>query len=490
MTIRAITFTPWQRDFAVLVLPAVALLACSFLLITLKDADTYWHLATGRWILAHGGPPKVDPFSFTFLGRPWVTHEWLSEVVFALADRFGGLPGVLLVTAGALAGCVAIIGARIRRQLGALATILVLGGVVAMITPSFLARPHILVLPILATWTGALMDAQRDGRKPSLLLIPLMALWANLHGSYVFGLLLVGPFGLEALIAAPPRARLRTAVRWGGFGLAALAASAVTPHGLPGLVFPFQLMTMGSIGVINEWKSANFSELGPMEVVLLAAIFVCLWRGVRIPLVRLALLLLLLHMALAHVRHGVVLAVVGALILAEPLGKAVPPDPRAAGPLSPRERRGLIAAATGLLLAVVALRLAIPLAPPDTRNTPATALSHVPAELRLRPVFNDYGFGGLLIFDGIRPFIDGRADLYGDAFVRRYVRITYADRAAFDRAVRQYGIAWVIFRPRTLFVQMLDATPGWRRLYADEYAVVFARTPAPAAPPRAGGDPS
>jgi len=479
MQFRSISLTPWQRDFALVVFPAIALIAFSLSPRLLNDADTYWHLATGAWILEHGGPPKVDPFSYTFQGKPWVAHEWLSEVIFAVAYRLGGLGAVTLTAMTAAAGAGAIVAARVSRRIGSIGTFAVFMMVFGMLAPSLLARPHMLVLPILAAWTVELLNARSENRAPSLLLLPLMVVWANMHGSYVFGLFLLAPFALEALVAAEPAQRMRVVLTWGGVGLAALAAAAITPHGPAGLIFPFQLMSLKTIGMITEWSPVNFAKIGTFELVLLSTIFVCLWRGVRVPAIRLALLVFLLHMALVHARHAMVLGVVGALVLAEPLAAAFPPAPGDTAPLGRRETRILIAIAAVLFLVVAAVRLVIPMSPHDSANTPVKALAHVPAALRSRPVFNEYGMGGLLIFEGIRPFIDGRADMYGDAHMRRFQEISRGDRAAFDAAVRQYGIAWTILNPKSGLTSLLDRTPGWRRLYADKNAVVFERVAAP-----------
>ena len=55
----------------------------------LGDGDTFSHLATGEWIIAHGAAPHADPFSFSMAGAPWVAHEWLSEALLTLAFRLG-----------------------------------------------------------------------------------------------------------------------------------------------------------------------------------------------------------------------------------------------------------------------------------------------------------------------------------------------------------------------------------------------------------------
>jgi hypothetical protein len=86
------------------------------------------------------------------------------------------------------------------------------------------------------------------------------------------------------------------------------------------------------------------------------------------------------------------------------------------------------------------------------------------------PVFNDYKFGGYLIYSGFRPFIDGRADMYGDAFLKR--SFTLSELPAI---LTQYGVAWTLLEPEDPRAVLLDRLPGWRRAYADEIAVVHLR---------------
>jgi hypothetical protein len=134
-----------------------------------------------------------------------------------------------------------------------------------------------------------------------------------------------------------------------------------------------------------------------------------------------------------------------------------------------------------VLLAGLAIALFVRLGQPNQRppsaEHPGAAIAALPAELRRQPVMNEYGFGGSLILAGIAPFIDGRADLYGDDFLNAHSRIARGDAAAFDRAVARWGISWTIFRPDTPIVARLDADPAWRRSYADQWAVVHVRRP-------------
>ncbi|MFI4973884.1 MAG: hypothetical protein ACHP84_05015 [Caulobacterales bacterium] len=453
---------------------AVVLLAmASFLPRVFIDGDTNWHVAAGRWILDHGQVPKTDPFSYTFAGKPWLAHEWLSEVFMTLAWRAAGWSGVVLLIGAAAGLAYALIAAELRLWLGPLGQAIGLALSVTLLEPFLFARPHVMALPMLVIWTRGLLAARRRDRAPHWRLLPLMVLWANLHASFIFGVGLIGPFALEAL--AQSQNKPRALVGWGLFGVVALLLALATPHGVQGLIFPFQVLGMKTLPDILEWRSANFQQVGELETVLLITLFLGLWRGVRVPLFRLLLLIALVHMVLQHIRQQSVLAVLAPLLLAEPFGRAVSPARKGTREPGRADRR--LAAATAAVAAVVFLgvagyRLLLPVVRQDNENVPVTALAHVPADIRAQPVFNEYAFGGYLIFSGVRPYVDGRADMYGDDFVKRYLEILSADQPQVNQAITRWGIRWTILSPRGRLVAMLDRSPGWRRLYADRWAVV------------------
>ena len=461
-----------DADWMIVSVTAVAVMAVAlFNPALLNDGDTAWHLAAGDWMLRHGQIPSVDVFSYTVAGQPWQAHEWLSEVLMASAFRLGGWSGLTILFAGALGGAVMLLASQLRRSLGGIGLFLALALVLACAAPNLLARPHLLALPVLIGWTAVLIRGRSANTAPPLVAAGLILLWANLHGSFVFGFLLLGAFALEALAEAAPADRWRVIRDWGVFGLLSLAAACITPQGPMGVVFPFKLMSMTSLVGVEEWRASDFSSVGPFEISLIAVLFICLSRGVKVPAIRLLLLLGLLHMALQHNRHVMVLASVAVLLLAPAIAEAVGQGAAARKPL----RGAVWLAPLALALVLVGARSAIALDRGDGPTMPMTAIAHVPSSLRARPVFNEYGFGGALILSGVRPFVDGRTDLYGDRFMGRYYRIAGGDAAALDQALTQYTVAWTILPPDHPLVAVMDAKPGWRRIYADRFAVVHVR---------------
>ncbi len=434
-----------------------------------NDGDTSWHLAAGRVILGTGSVPDADPFSFTFRGRPWVAHEWLAEAVMAAVFRLGAWGALGVLFGFAVSALILILGVELGRHVPVRRMLVVLAAVFMVLAPFVLARPHVLAWPLLAGWTLVLLRAREAGRSPPIPAALLMLLWANLHGSFLFGLVLVGVFGVEALLQEPDRRR--TLQGWSAYGFASLALSLATPHGIHGLLFPLQVSSMEALPLIMEWRPTSLSEDLPFLLVLAATIAFLLYRRPGISLPRLILLGALVYLSLSHARHQPLLAIVATLLLAEPLSRGSTPEAFSAPPR--------VVPFLGTFLAGAALltgiRLSVPTQRTDSATGPIAAVDMLPADLRHRPVLNSYGFGGPLILHGIRPFIDGRADLYGDRFLFEHHRIVAGDAAGFRRAAQRWGIKWTILSPGEPLVRVLDREPGWRRVYADHYAVIHAK---------------
>ncbi|NQE63194.1 hypothetical protein [Caulobacter sp. RHG1] len=461
--------TPNARVLTPLAVGVVMLALILFAPPVLNDGDSYWHLATGQWILAHGRVPTHDPFSFTIPGAPWVAHEWLSELLMALGYSLAGWSGTLALFALAVGAAAWMLVRRLSLDLTGLTLVAATAMALACMSESLLARPQLFMLPLMTAWTVEMLAARDADRPPRLAFALLMTAWANLHGSYVLAFVVAGAFGLEAL-TAPGADRLKVIRGWGLFGLASIVCAMITPLGPAGIIHPFSLMGMKILPHIVEWRSEDFSQLSAFAIALLATLYVCLSRGVRVPPVRLLLLLAMFYMSLQHVRHQLVLAVLAPLILAAPVGQALGHAREAARP-----SRALLAGFAVACVLLLGLRLALPIQRVDGPTSPVTALAHVPADLAAQPVLNGYGLGGYLIAKGVRPYIDGRADMYGDAFTEAYFQAVEPDPAKLKALLETHRIAWTIFGPEEGGVKLLDADPKWRRIYADRYAIVHQR---------------
>lgn len=432
----------------------------------LNDGDTYWHIRAGEWMLAHHAVLRSDVFSTTMAGAPWHTQEWLAEIVMALTWRLRGWAGIHLVFAVCAGLTASVVGFHVRKRVDMIPALLTVVLGLCCITTSLLARPHMLALPLLAIWTAGLAAAREKKEAPTCWLVPLIPLWANLHGSFAFGLALAGALGVEAVIEA--RDRKRAAMRWTLFLLAATVSAMATPFGFHTMLFPFQLSGMQGLAFIGEWQQADFSHLSPFAITLLVGFFVLGSGKVKVPPLRLLLLIGLVWLAMSHTRHQMLLGVTAPILLAPFLGKGWPAREQA-----PSRLLGPVAAV--LLLAMIGARLMFPVARGDGPVTPASALAHVPQSLRQTPVLNGYGFGGYLIWNGVKVYIDSRADLYGDTFLQNYAAIISPDRDMLSQELAAHRTGWTILPAGTPVAKLMDSMPGWERLYSDKIATVHVR---------------
>jgi hypothetical protein len=309
-----------------------------------------------------------------------------------------------------------------------------------------------------------------------------MMLWANLHGGFTLGLLLAALFAAEAVLNAAAGARRTVILQWGTFGALSLLASMATADGPSGLYFTAHVASAGvTMRWIEEWQSLNFQSLQPMELWLFGALFAGLSLGIRLPWTRVAMLLMLMHLGLAHARFVELTGLLGPLIIAAPLGSELR---RLAFEVSLGLRAGALSipgsATASAVLALAALGFTYvsamePLQRPDDRATPASALAAV-KELHLRGnVFNAYQFGGYLIFQGIPLFIDSRTEMYGDEFLKTFIDATLIEDQKLPALLERYDIGWTLFPPEAQALSVLDHMPGWKRVYTDDSAVVHVR---------------
>lgn len=477
-------------------LAAAVALAGMLSLFPITSFDVWWHLRTGDLILATHAVPTSDPFSFTAFGRPWVSHEWLTEVLMALLFRLGGADllvvtkAVLAAVAVALGAVAGIIGRSAITRLPAAAV----GAVLAapMIAARAFARPH-MVTALLLGVTLVLVRLEIVGRRrwAPWALVPLMAVWANLHSGFVLGLLLVSLSWLGDLFGGPRR----TAGLWWRRAAALTAstgAAMLNPHGVGALLYPLRLVSRPEVsGSIVELRSilhpayrgALFLDALGLAACVVAVLLVRSRRrldwSLLVPAAAFAAL------AVATLRGVSELAVVLPAVVAahgELLGSTV----------ARRRGTGAVVLAAVVAIAVVVVVHGQPMGadPPrrcglgvDRANWPIAAARFLG---RVQPAGNTYNplpFGGVLIHElwpGRRVFLDGRLDVYPPQLLTAATRLVDTGEG-WDELVERYdlGSALVSYsetpeRDRGLRAR-LRRDPAWVCVFFGDNALVYAR---------------
>jgi hypothetical protein len=237
------------------------------------DPDLWGHLRFGLDLLETGRLTSEDPYSFT-QDVPWINHEWLSELLFAVAYRAGGVIGLIVLKTIVLGLTAWLLSGVARRADPRWRGWLVAMGVVGLTAAAVTFRPQLWTILGLAVLCRILSTGR------GLAWMPLVfALWANLHGGWIVGA------GLAALWTAGhvlDQRRLRAAIPVGAALVVSLVATLANPYGWR--LWLFLLTTVRMSRNITEWRplweQPDFSHgvLWMVNVTLVAATMAWRWR--------------------------------------------------------------------------------------------------------------------------------------------------------------------------------------------------------------------
>lgn len=489
-----------SRTFHLATALSVGLLFYSVILLIphsplLNDPDTFWHISTGQWILDHKQFPTVDVFSYTAAGNRWISTEWLSGILYAIALKLGGWHAVLdlaAIAGGAIIGSLCFYLLRNLRFSVALAWTALIA---APVSSHFLARPHIFSYLLLVIWTIKLLDDyDRDEFKASSLFffVPMMVLWSSLHGSFTFGLTLLYVFTGVCFIQSFLRREYAKCRPILAVVAVVTLAALLTPYGIHSALATRELLNLKyTIPQIIELRSPDLQNDHVALFVLIATLLTVTGLGIRLRGARLIVFGLLAFVGLTYTRGLVMFFLLVPIILARPVSRrarflapqasASPSDTSGGSPdpvLLFFQRRAVAVSTTCAAIAVlvsVSTWWLRDVAPPAT-IMPQAALDFVQEKKLTGRVFNDYDFGGFLIFSGIPTFVDGRALPFGDEFLHRYFDAAdLVDIGASFKLLEDYKIDWIILKPARPLTKALLQSAIWDKVYADQYSVVFVR---------------
>lgn len=460
---------------------AAALTSWSFGYAPVRAGDLWWHLASGRWIVAHHAVAAYDPFGYTSAGRAWVDDAWLSDALLCLWSRAFGLESLAVWKWAALvAGWLLLFRLLVRLSDSYLAGYVAATVGLAVAAPFLDVRPQLVALPC---W--ALVLEGTVGRRPAAWLPLVLAAWANLHASFALGLLTL------PLVLAPAlrdgSERRRTLV----LGALSVGATLLTPYGSQGIARPLLHALAPGFRGIAEWlppfePGGIHSWLYPYGIATFAGATSALAadpqrRRSAETWVAIAVGALVLAMSLRSRRFvplfgmGSTLAL--ALALARPaaaLGRRMP------ALLPPLAALGL----AGWWLAPYPKGLAAFHYLTEDFEFPVDTLDFVEANRLGGNVFAFYGWGGYVDWrtDGrLRVFIDGRGETaFGDETLARYLDVANR-RPGWTDVVDRSGADFVLW-PRWELADVAETlvhAGHWRVVHEDYTSRLLVRDSVP-----------
>lgn len=412
------------------------------------DSDVYWHLALGRQVLG-GLIAAPDTLSWTAIGRPGSSDQWLGQALWALAYDAAAWRGVVALRAIAVALLVGIIVYAALRERPARPLVAVLASLPAIALSRFVwtERPELFGFVCFALLV-VLLRAGRSGSAAALYWIPpLIVVWANLHGSFALGAALAVLVAIEGTIAEPSRRRI-----YGAMGVGAIVATLLTPAGIGAWTAPgFHLLHPPR--EIQEWSVPDVTTLpGAIFAVAIFAVLVTALFARARSLREAPILLPVLFVSLIATRQMPLFAIAAAPYLAAHGGDAATELAALLRVRLPRlfavaRQPSRVADTVGLAIAAVVLAVA------SISGTDAPALGGYPVAAlpALRPgpgLLNQYDWGGYLIWSAPATpvFVDGRLIPYLGPVMDDYTTVIGVHPGWRDVLARR-GIRQILVRP-------------------------------------------
>jgi hypothetical protein len=455
------------------------------------DGDLGRHLTIGNYILDHWRIPTHDIFSNTMPGAYLVPHEWLCGVFFALANRALGLSGAVLLSGIVIASAFVIVYKQlINRGVFRLAALCITAWAVLASFIHWQVRPHIFTFLFVAVWISILDDAVNNTKRKIWLLPMIMLLWANMHGGFFLGFLILGAYfagwAWEYWLGLSNK---ETGLYLIKTGFWSFIISFLNPAG-----WHLWITSTGLIGKkfiidnTNEYLSPNFHIISTWPFLVMFIASLILIGSSHTTLRKHEVLLsagfttLSLYMARNIPLYAIITApYLGTLL--QPALNGLAKLQQSNKILSDMEMKlkGFMYPVIAVLATAFLFISNVQIGPykmgnqHDATRFPVEAASWLKENPQDGNMFNEFIWGGYLLYrlwPDQTVFIDGTTDFFGEALTREYSAVVSLEDG-WQEIIKKYNVSWAIMPSKSPLVAALEKELGWQIIYQDSTATII-----------------
>lgn len=450
---------------------------------TPSDADMWWHLRAGKEMWESGQILLTDTFSHTRTGMPWVNAFWLSEIFLYGTYLLGGFFGIAILVS--LLGMLTFgfVYFRVREKAPFAGALIIIIAATAA-APVWGPRPQLFSFLFLAALDFILSRPNQNILHLAVITGFLFALWANIHGGWIWGiLLLLAQLAGNVLATAQQLPFSRKS--WPAFlrqaipTAIAIFAVGLNPNGLAIWQLPFHTVDVSM--QIQEWLSPNFHQIDfhPMLWLLFLLIISLNFSERRMGCAEIFKVIGFAYLSFVSQRNVAPFSIIIAPILALTAHSAMQKFGMTI--LVQKTTRNSTRSVINGMLIITLLGISIfrlyglSASTLAEKDYPRNATSWLKSQELNGLLFNSYNWGGYLAWElpGIPVYIDGRADLFGDEIISEWHSVVSGTPQGLN-ALQKRNIQIILLEPTWPVVPLLP-TQGWSEVYRDETAVIFTR---------------
>lgn len=452
------------------------LLICFSLFMTLlfhKESDYFWHIKAGEYMVNNSSFLTKDIFSWFMNGKYWMSHEWaFDSLIYLMKNIFGNFHLFLYPFICVLSLLLILFFSNKNNYLKNIIFTLIWIVCFLIFSVYIQARPHMISFCFVALMMWFLYDLFKNQDSKKIYFLPLVTFfWTNFHGgssnlSYIFCLffIIVGLFKFQFSKIEAERLNRKQIIKYMCVGLICAGVICINPHGLKMLVYPYvNIMDDVMVNFISEWQPTVLGNSShyPYFILLIIIFFAMLLSKKKIKFVDLCLFGVVAVLGLKSIRFWSYTYIIMSYVIFNYIPER-------------KKDRGTTMALVmiGLIFFGIFITNFDSLNKEYNKKFISDKMINTIKKENPKRLYNMYDYGGELIYNDIKVFVDGRADLYSKYNLEDYSNISNLN-SDYVRLIDKYDFDYFLVAKKYPINTYLSYSDDYENILTGEDMILY-----------------
>ena len=433
-----------------------------------SDPDALWHFSAGKYMVDHHQILTHDVFSWYLAGKYWMSHEWLFEVIIYLYYSIFSDKYLIVFSLVNVLGLLLLIYYTnkddiIKNKVFSLFWLTFS----IIIGPYIVGRPQLISYILLALTIYLLKDLYDNKDSKKIYFLPLIGIiWSNVHGGssnliyiYTFIFMICSLFTFKFSKLESTRKSKKQILTYLIIGLLCMLTININPHGFKMFLYPYQnLNDSFMVNNITEWRATSLAITADLFYVgfVFFIFMVMLLSKKKIRLLDFIIFLSVVFLGFRSVRFWAYTYIIMSFFIYYYIPKRKD---------DPGTQEIIMLISIGLLI-VFGLSYKNIYKNTHKLNISEKMINRIKYEKPKR-LYNVYDLGGELIYNDIKVFIDGRADLYSKYNFMDAVNISRLG-GDFKERIKYYNFDYLLVNSDFQLQYYLNNSDEFELIYSDK----------------------
>ena len=463
-----------NKFFYLLVLFSISM-SLFLLMFMVSESDYFWHISAGKYMF-NNNILKKDVFSWSVYSKYWMSHEWLFEIILYLIALISSKYHLLIYGFICISSLLLILLYSNKENYLKNIPLTLLWISFSIIFLSFMqGRPNLISFNLLAIIIWFLYDKYKNKESKLVYFLPIIQIiWSNVHGGssnlvylFCFIFFIVGLFNFKFGKIESNRLSNKQLKSYFFIGIICMIMVNLNIHGFKMFLYPYQNMLDSTmLSSIGEWAPTNLNNFRHYPYLLLVLIIVIIFliSKKKIDFIDLMLFFISILLGFKSIRFWPYTYIIMSYVIFNYVNKR-------------RIDKGtniIIGFISLILLLIPIFNFNIIKENIETRYLSKDILNILKIEKPKR-LFNMYDYGGELVNNDIKVFIDGRADLYSKYNMKDYLSISnlYGD---YQDTINKYNFDYFLVSHNTPITSYLSYSNDYKKIYSDKELILYKKT--------------